>query len=146
MANDTDPGAGRQTVSRNYRSSNILTGVVFITIGALFFIDRQGWSWGWNLSFSRLWPGLLIVMGVAQMMSSGWTDARPVDATTETDFRRERILRGRRMSGMWWLFIGGIMLMHQNHWMTLHQSWPLFIIAGGLSMLFGRNHSRRREK
>ncbi len=139
MATDVNPGPDLK--HRGWRlSGNAVTGLLFIAVGVLFFIDRQGWMWGWDLSFSKLWPVLLIVLGVGQML--GASD----ESRADSDGRTERIRRGRRVSGLWWLFVGVIMLMHQNHWMSIHQSWPLFIIAGGISTLFGRDAGRRRER
>jgi len=32
-----------------------------------------------------------------------------------------------------------------NRWMLLSQSWPLFIVAAGVSMMFGRGRGGRRR-
>jgi hypothetical protein len=82
----------------------------------------------------------LIVLGLAQMFGSS-------DRRREGDDRwNERVRRGRWVGGTWWLFVGVVMLMHQNHWLRLTQSWPLFIIAGGVSILFGGGRGPRRER
>ena len=37
--------------------------VILITIGVLFLIDKMSW----NLSFGRLWPAILIVIGIVKV-------------------------------------------------------------------------------
>ena len=37
--------------------------VILITIGVLFLIDKINW----NLSFGRLWPAILIVIGIVKV-------------------------------------------------------------------------------
>jgi hypothetical protein len=31
-----------------------------------------------------------------------------------------------------------MLLAHENHWLSFRDSWPLFIVAGGLALIFGR--------
>jgi hypothetical protein len=113
-------------------SSGVWTGIVLITVGALFFIDRLGWDWpwGWHPTFARMWPVLLIVAGLAQLASSGRDTV-----VTDSVGQEVRTYRGRSFPGLWWVFVGVIMLLNQNDWLTLDRSWPLFIVAGGLSIL-----------
>ena len=40
--------------------------------------------------------------------------------------------------GLWFVFVGVLFLMHNYGVMTIAQSWPLFIVAGGGSILLGR--------
>ncbi len=63
-----------------------------------------------------------------------------IDKTGQT----ARTRRGRSFAGFWWLAVGVIMLLDQNNWLSIDRSWPLFIIAGGLSMLLTQR-SRTRE-
>lgn len=62
----------------------------------------------------RLWPVALIVLGASQML---FPDAEG------------------RLGGLPLLFVGGIFLAHNYDVMRLKQSWPLFIVAAGLSIL-----------
>jgi len=71
-----------------------------------------------DVAFHRLWPVVLIVMGLAQLIMP----------------REDR----KRSSGLTLLFIGGIFLMHTNDVLLLRDSWPLFIVVGGLSLIIGR--------
>ncbi len=122
-------------VGDHRQSSRMGIGIALIVLGALFFMDRLGWDlgWRWHPSFARMWPVLLIVAGLAQLASS-------VGETVVTDKlgHEVRTRRGRSFPGFWWLAVGVIMLLDQNRWLTLDRSWPLFIIAGGLSLLLTR--------
>jgi hypothetical protein len=92
-------------------------GVILVLIGVILLGERLDWGVRWNMG--RLWPLLLIGIGLVQ-------------------------LSARRLSGaIWLLFLGGLFFLHQNHILRLTQSWPLFIVAGGLGMLFGRSRLRR---
>jgi len=97
--------------------SGIGTGIVLIAVGLLFMADRQG-----IVNFRQLWPAILIVMGLVTMLF-------PNDA------RRGR--RGRAGGGMWLVLVGSLLLANQNHWLMFRDSWPLFIVAGGLALIFG---------
>ncbi|HEY6357497.1 MAG TPA: DUF5668 domain-containing protein [Vicinamibacterales bacterium] len=114
------------------QASRVGIGIALIALGALFFMDRLGWDlgWRWHPTFARMWPVLLIVAGLVQLTSSG-RDSAVVNRTGQA----VRTRRGRSFPGFWWLAVGVIMLLDQNHWLTLDRSWPLFIVVGGLSML-----------
>jgi len=67
------------------RSPNIIGGLLLIVLGVIFLADRQGWQLGWHLSFSRLWPLLLVAIGIGRIMG-GHDDA--VDAAVIVNQRR----------------------------------------------------------
>ena len=127
------PEPGNVPVVVDHRSpSRAWVGVLLILVGALFFIDRLGWDlgWAWRPTFARMWPVLFIVAGLSQLFSAG-----PDRIVKHRIGQEVRIYRGRSFAGFWWLVVGVIMLLDQNRWLTLDQSWPLFVVAGGLSML-----------
>jgi hypothetical protein len=131
LDNDLDPA--KTQVALDHRApSYVLTGIVLIILGALFFIDRLGWDmgWGWHPTLARMWPILLIAAGLSQLLSPG----RAVLVTDRLG-RKGRTYRSRSSAGFWALVVGVIMLLDQNGWLTLDRSWPLFVVAGGLSML-----------
>lgn len=115
--------------------SSIGTGIILITVGLLFMADRQGF-----LRFHQLWPLILIVIGVTMIafprdpmhISSGMRDDDGRWAA-----RADRRQRGRMSGALWMILAGVLLLANQNHWLSLEQSWPLFIVAGGLSLVFG---------
>jgi hypothetical protein len=131
MTNGLEPDKASLVVDHRAHS-RVWAGVVLILVGALFFVDRLGWDmgWAWRPTFARMWPVLLIIAGLSQLFSSG-SDRLVTDRLGQ----EVRIHRGRSFAGFWWLVVGVIMLLDQNRWVTLDQSWPLFVVAGGLSML-----------
>lgn len=106
------------------------TGILLILVGLLFMADRQG-----LVSFARLWPLLIVAAGVNTLLFG--SDCEPVAG----DERSERRSRGRRRSrasgGIWLIFVGGLLLADQNRWLSFRDSWPLFIVAGGLALIAG---------
>jgi len=73
------------------------------------------------VDFSRLWPLILIVLGVGRFVS-----------TTED---------GKHRGGLWLIFLGVLFLLHTYGVFTIQESWPLFIVAGGVSILLSRRHT-----
>ncbi len=104
-------------------NSQLVTGVLMITVGLIFLADRLDLVPG--LDMSRLWPVVLIVMGASRFTVTG--------------------RNGRRGGGgAWLIFLGGIFLLETFDILPMSQSWPLFIVAGGLSMLFAHRGTARR--
>lgn len=145
-AGGTSPTMREDIVNSAKRSSQALTGVILIALGLIFLVDRMGWQWGWHLSFGRLWPVLLIVAGLGISLThqdAEVTVVRDADGQPRTEVQP----RGRRKygDGLMLVLVGVIMLLHMNRVLMLSQSWPLFVVAGGLSMIFGRGPRRRRR-
>lgn len=114
--------------------NGIGTGLLLITVGIIFFIDRQSYG-GW--SFGSLWPLLLIVAGTSKMFFRD--DSVQVGVVAG----RRGCRRENRFSGVWLIMVGVIFLLHQNHIARINQTWPLFIVAGGLGIIFsGIFHSK----
>jgi hypothetical protein len=93
----------------------ILWGLLLIGFGTMVLLDRLGW-----LEFDQLWhywPWILVVAGVNKMI--GFPSAR--------DFT----------SGLWNVFIGLWLFANLEavFGLTFHNSWPLLIIAWGLSLI-----------
>jgi hypothetical protein len=53
---------------------------------------------------------------------------------------------GRAGGGYWLLFLGGVFLLHTYRVLTLEQSWPLFIVMAGLSVIFGQDRQGARGR
>ena len=141
---ETTPSSVRAGfVVSDRRWSSIVTGALLVVLGAIFLIDRVGWQWGWHLSFARLWPVLLIVAGIGTSLSHVDQVAAPGGSETgATPVRRRR----RYGDGVFLTLVGVLMLLHVNHWLRLQQSWPLFVVAAGLSMVFGGGRRERRSR
>jgi drug/metabolite transporter (DMT)-like permease len=118
--------------------SGVGTGILLITIGLLFMADRQGY-----MRFHNLWPVIIIVMGVVTVAFPRESPEIGVIAGR----RGRRQYRGSRIGGgMWMILVGVLLLLNQNHWMAFRDSWPLFIVAGGLALIFGGMGRRRVDE
>jgi hypothetical protein len=99
----------------------LTTGSILIVIGLIFLAGRLS-SQPELFGLHRLWPAILIAMGVVQLMSPADDHHRP----------------GRRAGGLWFVFLGGLFLLHTYGILLLSQSWPLFIVWAGVGMLTSR--------
>lgn len=109
--------------------NSIGTGILLITVGLIFLADRQGYG-----GFGNFWPLILIVMGASKFFFKNHDD---------TDTRGRRACRESRYSGVWLIVVGVIFLLHQNHIWSIRDTWPLFIVAGGLGIVFSGILNRR---
>jgi hypothetical protein len=107
----------------NRQASQITTGIIVIVVGLLLLAGQLNTGW----HFGRLWPLILIVIGGGRFLS------------TSPDGRRSN-------SGVWLLFIGGIFLLNNFRVLTLHYSWPLFVVMGGFMLIFGRRDGWDRRR
>jgi len=102
--------------------NSVVMGLVLITIGVIFLGGRQQWGPEWRME--TLWPLILIVFGLGRIIAPRY--------------------EGRRSSGFWILLTGVLFLLNQLHVVRFEQTWPLFIVLGGLSILIGGG--RRRDR
>lgn len=119
--------SGPAEPDRRRDQSHLVWGIVLIALGALMLVDQLQIStapWGIRLNVGRLWPLILVVIGVARLVTS---------------FGSERPLRG-----LWLILLGGLFLLHTYDVMHLSESWPLFIVAAGVSIMFGDRGRGRR--
>ena len=105
------------------QSSQFTTGLLIVSVGVILLVSQLDSTWGWN--FGRLWPVVFLALAAGQVVN------------------RDRENWG---SAIWFLFLGGIFLMHTFRVLPLGDSWPLFIIAGGISMIVGREGKCRRDR
>jgi len=98
------------------QTSQITTGLLLVALGLIFLGERLDLVP--SIDLRRLWPVFLLVIGFGKFM-----EVRP---------------DGRRGGGGWMMFLGVLFLLHTYNIFRLNDSWPLFIVAGGLSILFGR--------
>ncbi len=96
-----------------FDKSKLAMGLFLVAFGMVFLFDRLFWI---NVhEVFRLWPIWLIGFGAIRI-------AFPA--------------RGRsRLSGFWPILIGTIFLFDTLDVMSIHDSWPLFIVGGGLLMV-----------
>jgi hypothetical protein len=105
------------TVERR-RVSQVTTGMVVITIGLVLLAGQLNLAWIGGVA--HLWPIVLVVIGVGHLITGS----------------------DSRSSGLWFLFLGGLFLMHTTGVLRLHDSWPLFVVAAGVSMMFKQKGGR----
>lgn len=113
--------------------NGIGTGIVLITIGLIFLADRQGYG-----GFGNFWPLILIVMGASKLF---FRDDSSLEAGVVVGRRGCR--RENRFGGLWLIMVGVIFLLHQNHIWSIRETWPLFIVAGGLGIVFSGIFNRK---
>lgn len=102
--------------NRNLRISRIFLGVAVMLVGAILLADRLDLAD--TRSWWRLWPVLVIGLGVEKVIQSWDTPERG--------------------SGGWLVFTGLWLLGVNFHvyGLTYHNSWPLLIIGLGLAMIW----------
>ena len=93
---------------------DMVTGGLLIVMGAVFLAANLGALP--ELDFSRLWPLVLVIIGLRELIAPGDEG---------------------RVGGVTLLLTAGIFLAHNYHVMRLNDSWPLFIAVAGLSVIFG---------
>lgn len=108
--------------------TNMTAGLLLIALGLVFLFGRMNWAYADLFVLHKLWPLFLLVIGVAKL-------------TQAPDVRRP----GARGSGGWLVFIAVMFLLHNYNVMPLSSSWPLFIVATGITMLVHRNEDRHTQ-
>lgn len=93
-------------------AGQIATGVMLMVLGSVFLVQRAGllslaavWQW---------WPSLLIVIGVVNLVAP-------------------RTGKGRG-SGLWLLLLGTWLLLDTLRVISIHDSWPVLLVAAGASI------------
>lgn len=118
---------GMVNKSDNYQlRKQLMWGLLLIGFGAAVYLDREG-----IFEFENMWhywPLGLTVIGINKMI--GYPTAR--------DF----------CSGLWLACLGAWLFANFEHlWgMTFQNSWPLLIIAGGVTMVLQPMLARRFEQ
>ena len=100
------------------QASQVTTGLVVVAVGLMLLAGQLDLGWAWD--FGRLWPVILIIVGVGRFIKPG---------------------EEGRGSAVWFIFVGALLLMHTNRILRLHDSWPLFIVAAGLSIMLKRGRT-----
>lgn len=101
--------------------SHVVGGILLILLGVILLGDQLNLITGWDMG--RLWPLLLVTMGTIFFFTPG----------------RE----SRRGGALWLVFVGLIFSLHTWDIVHLHDSWPLFVVAGGASILFSAYFCQR---
>lgn len=106
------------------KRNDAVVGLILIAIGAIFLMGNLTDQPIWHLG--RLWPVILIIIGGAKVLfpseGESWTEGVPL------------------------LGVGSIFLAHNYGVLSLRDSWPLFIVMAGISVLVGGTCQSRRVK
>ncbi len=94
------------------RNKDLFSGAVLVAVGLLFLASNLGTLP--EINVARLWPLILVAIGAGKLLSPG---------------------EDGRWGGVTLLLIAGIFLAHNYRVMVLHDSWPLFVVIAGLSIL-----------
>jgi hypothetical protein len=112
---------------RPVHEGHVAFGAVIMTLGLIFLMDRMDIITPATLAL--YWPGLLVVFGMTRIM---WP-SRP----------------GAEVGGTWIALAGGLLLLDRIDVIEMRESWPVFLIVGGLVVMFraldwlpDRNHAR----
>lgn len=105
------------------RRKDIVSGGLLVVIGLLFLSANLGAIPEVNIV--RLWPLILVVIGCGKL------------AVPDED---------GRWGGIVLILIAGIFLLHNYRVYRLHDTWPLFIVIAGLSVMFGSRGRRIRGR
>lgn len=103
------------------RRKDVLTGLLLIGIGLIFLASNMGAMP--EINMARQWPLILVAIGVIKILAPG---------------------EDSRWDGVSLILIAGIFLAHNYRVMRIHDSWPLFIVVAGLTVMFG-NRQRKVE-
>ena len=99
---------GRQT-------GQIVVGIVLVAVGILFLGQQIDLWEGW--SFRRLWPVVPMIVGLSHLVAPRHSEAR--------------------VSGLVLVASATVLLLHTTGTISMRDTWPLFIVIGGLSMMLG---------
>jgi len=97
------------------RQRGLFFGMTLIALGTVLTLDRLGLADA--NAYWAYWPLLLVALGLGRLVGPIGPDER------------------RHGGGL--VFIGGVLLLHTLHIFRLHDSWPLFVVAAGLSWIWG---------
>jgi hypothetical protein len=102
-------------------AGGMFIGVMIMLFGVTLLLDQAGVIDG--PGYAIFWPLVVITVGLVKLSHPG---------------------RDGRRHGGWWVFFGAWMLLTQMHLVWLRESWPLFLVAIGVSMVWKDARTRAR--
>jgi hypothetical protein len=113
----------------------IAAGAILLVVGGALWLDASGML---DIPVRQLIaPLVLIALGTLMAAGKGGVVYQYRERPDDGRRLRRSGSRGSHTGGIWLIGIGGWMLLAQTHVFGLdfHNSWPLFIILSGLTML-----------
>lgn len=99
------------------QQSQVTTGILVILLGLVLL----GGQLNMGLDLGKLWPLIFVVLGVGRLVGANEQG-------------------GGRGLGIWFLFLAGIFLLNNFRIVGLRDTWPLFIVASGVALIYsGKN-------
>ena len=107
---------------RTVNIGGALVGLTMMAVGVALLLDQTGVVAGFR--WTNIWPAVLIGLGLVRI------------AFPRTDGHRD---------GGWMVFIGLVLLMDQMRVLRFRESWPLFVVAIGINIVW-KEVVRRRPR
>jgi hypothetical protein len=104
----------KQLERAEVQAGYIAFGVTVMAVGLLILMKRLDLISPHDLTF--YWPALLVVFGLTRIV---WPP-RP----------------GGEVTGMWIALVGGLLMLDRTGMAPLEESWPVFLIVAGLTVVF----------
>jgi hypothetical protein len=102
--------------------ARMAVGLIIVALGVALLLDRAGVIDAFGRS--NFWPFVIICVGLVKLAN------RPE--------------HGPRQGG-WWVFIGVWMLLNDMRLLRFRDSWPLFLVAIGISIVWNSIVPQRRR-
>jgi hypothetical protein len=102
------------------KAGGVMIGVTLMLLGATLTLDRAGFIDG--VRYTAFWGLLVMTIGIVKL------------SQVNPDGRRH---------GAWWLLVGVLMLLNETRAWRFKESWPLLIVAVGVSMVWKEIAGRR---
>ena len=98
---------------RQYDRARVTIGVLIMALGVALLLDRAGVIDAFGRS--SFWPFVIISIGLVKLA--------------------DRPAHGPRQGG-WWVFFGVLLLLNSMRVLWLRDTWPLFLVAIGISIVW----------
>lgn len=103
------------------KTGGLLIGTTIMLIGVALLLDHAGVIRGFH--YTTFWGLLVLTIGLLKL------------SHVREDGRRE---------GGWWVFFGAWMILNETRVWRFRESWPLLLVAVGISMVWKEVFRRRR--
>ena len=102
------------------KTGGLLIGTTIMLIGVTLLLDRTGIISG--VHYTAFWGLLVMTVGLVKL---------------------SQVRENGRREGGWWLFFGVWMLLNETRVWRFRESWPLLLVAFGISMAWKEIVRRR---